>query len=86
MRQQFTTSAPTWPAAVVSDPRGFTPWKHEPDEFDRDADEDCEEFDDFDCGLIEGGLCMNAGSEWCDFECPMRDTLLAGADSPDLPL
>ena len=24
----------------MSDPRGFTPWEHEPDEFDREADED----------------------------------------------
>lgn len=63
----FTTSAPTWPLhAVIMD-----------DDFSGDFegyDEDESELDDFDCGLTDDGTCMNAGSEWCDFECPMRDT------------
>jgi hypothetical protein len=56
-----------------ADPRGFTDWKHEPDEFDRWADEDgpCDEDDWFDnCGMTPSGQCMKAGSEECDFECP----------------
>lgn len=26
------------------------------------------------CQLMEDGQCLLAGSEWCDFECPMRDS------------
>jgi hypothetical protein len=46
--------------------------------FDTDFDlfegecEDDGEFDDFDCGMGPDGLCMNAGTEWCDWECPMN--------------
>lgn len=25
------------------------------------------------CGRMPGGSCSNAGSEYCDFECPFRD-------------
>jgi len=34
-----------------------------------DAYEDLEA----DCGMTPDGYCMNAGSEYCDFECPFRD-------------
>lgn len=44
-------------------------WDQFADEIDRDDDED----GDFDCMMMADGLCMAAGSEWCDFECPMRD-------------
>lgn len=37
----FPSPYPTWPIHAI-DPRGFTPWEHEPDEFDRQADEDCD--------------------------------------------
>lgn len=40
-----------------------------------DHDEDDEEDADVDCGLTDEGLCMYAGSEWCDFECPYRDVV-----------
>lgn len=43
------------------------------------ADEygDEEELDDpsdpaDDCGLTYDATCMKAGTEWCDFECPIR--------------
>ncbi len=26
------------------------------------------------CGLMDDGQCMLAGTEWCDFECPFRDS------------
>lgn len=56
----------------MSDPRGFTPWEHDPDEFDREQDEDvCEGDDDsFDCMMGPDGQCGAAGSEECEFECP----------------
>lgn len=38
-----------------------------------DEDEDYDGFDDeFDCGLMPDGQCLKAGSEECDFECPLR--------------
>lgn len=42
--------------------------------FDDDLrDEDPDEFDPtLDCHLGHDGQCGAAGSEWCDFECPMR--------------
>lgn len=34
-----------------------------------------------DCGLADDGQCMLAGTEWCDFECPNRDSaLFAGSE------
>ena len=42
-------------------------------DFDEDGDED--DFDPADdCMLMADGQCMAAGSEWCDFECPHRDS------------
>ncbi len=26
---------------------------------------------EFDCGMMDGGYCTKAGSEECDFECPL---------------
>ena len=42
-------------------------------------DQDPEEMDPLEealgeCQLMPDGQCLLAGSEWCDFECPMRDT------------
>lgn len=40
--------------------------------FDDDSPDDQAELD-FDCGMMDDGLCGYAGSEWCDFECPYRN-------------
>lgn len=37
-----------------------------------DGEQDVE--DDFDCHLGRDGQCTAAGSEMCDWECPMRDS------------
>lgn len=39
-------------------------------------DEDEEEFGEAmeDCGLDSEGFCSQAGTEYCDFECPFRDS------------
>lgn len=51
------------------------------DEFDDEyGDDEPDEDDWLDCGLMDDGQCMNAGSEQCDFECPYRDSeLFAGS-------
>lgn len=46
--------------------------------------DELEAADDFDpaddCMLGDDGQCMAAGSEWCEFECPYRDSeLFAGS-------
>jgi hypothetical protein len=47
------------------------------DDDDYDEWDDRDEYDDAldDCGQIPhlGGGCLNAGTEYCDFECPFRD-------------
>lgn len=51
----------------MSDPGDFD------DDFDDGDDDELE--DDFDCHLdMRTGQCGAAGSEWCDFECPHRDS------------
>lgn len=41
-------------------------------ERDFEDDEPEEEDDGYDeCGMMDDGLCMQAGSEWCDWECPV---------------
>lgn len=38
---------------------------------DDDISEEGDSLDfDIDCGLMPDGICANAGTEWCDFECP----------------
>ena len=44
------------------------------DDFDDDFDELDEDDPADDCMLMDDGQCMAAGSEWCDFECPYRDS------------
>ena len=45
------------------------------DEIDDDYDElDALEEALQECGLDNDGQCGLAGTEWCDFECPMRDS------------
>ena len=50
-------------------------------DFDYDDYDDEDEFDPSDdCMLGDDGQCGAAGSEWCDFECPYRDSeLFAGS-------
>lgn len=48
------------------------PWPDDPHDFDQDeldASGDDEEF--FDCHMGRDGQCGAAGSEMCDFECPV---------------
>lgn len=49
-----------------------------PDDYefdDSDEDEGALEDDwEMNCGLMHDGQCSNAGSEWCDFECPLRNS------------
>lgn len=47
---------------------------------DEDDDLDDDELADMSCGLGPDGQCLAAGSEYCDFECPNRDSeLFAGS-------
>jgi hypothetical protein len=46
------------------------------DEFDDEREFTVEdEFEDamMNCGMMENGLCMKAGSEECDWECPFSN-------------
>jgi hypothetical protein len=53
---------------------------HDYDDDPRDWDE--EDGDEFDCHLMEDGQCMMAGSEDCDFVCPMRNSeFFAGSNA-----
>ena len=42
------------------------------DDYDDDLDEEFDPEDE--CMLGPDGQCGAAGSEWCDFECPLRDS------------
>ena len=45
--------------------------------FDNDDDMVDDEIEDFfDCGLMPDGICMRAGTEDCDWECPHRMELM----------
>lgn len=47
--------------------------EHELD-YPEDDDWDDDPYDPADdCGRTADGTCMNAGTEWCAFECPLRD-------------
>lgn len=39
-------------------------------QFDDDEPEDEDDLYE-DCGMMPDGLCMQAGSEWCDWSCPL---------------
>jgi hypothetical protein len=63
----------------MTDPRGFAPWAHEPDEFDQQADDDLRDpFDEeeaeaeMNCGRYPDGSCSLAGTWECESECPFR--------------
>lgn len=43
----------------------------DPEEWDEDYDNDFDEEEDFDCHMYPDGQCGAAGSEMCDFECPV---------------
>lgn len=51
------------------------------DEWYRD-DDDRDELEDAlkDCGQVPGGGCVNAGTEYCGFECPYHDIDLFSDD------
>lgn len=54
------------------------------DDYNHDLDDECDDEleDEFDCHLMPDGQCLAAGSEWCDWECPYRDSeLFAGSDA-----
>lgn len=55
----------------------------EPDDYFFDEMDDGDDFDPADeCMLRPDGQCGAAGSEWCDFECPYRDSeLFAGSEA-----
>lgn len=54
------------------------PFDFEYDDFDGVGDVELDPADD--CMLMDDGQCMAAGSEWCEFECPYRDSeLFAGS-------
>jgi len=60
----------------MSEQRGWFDDDYDSDDFDRDEDDDLMD----ECGLMDGGQCMMAGTEHCDFSCPMRDSeLFAGS-------
>ncbi|MCJ2020596.1 hypothetical protein MKK84_24735 [Methylobacterium sp. E-065] len=63
--------------------------RREMDEHDLDypeADDEPDAWDPADdCGQTGDGTCMNAGSEWCDFECPLRDQLGVTTKPPTPP-
>jgi hypothetical protein len=42
------------------------------DDFHRDDDDEIDEFDEalMNCGQMPDGSCTQAGTEYCDFECP----------------
>lgn len=55
------------------------------DEDNYDEDENPLEKAIEDCGIGPDGLCLLAGTEFCDFECPFRDgghPFLAGTKEP----
>jgi hypothetical protein len=46
-------------------------WCTDEDDFGEDEQEFLQSLDE--CGLQDDGLCLDAGTEYCDFECPYRD-------------
>lgn len=61
------------------DENRFECWYIPAYDFSSDEDEDNEP--EFDCGFIpEEGMCMKAGSEECDFECPYSEFEVEGED------
>lgn len=55
----------------------YDTWKaSEPDDFDGDDFDETDELDELlqECGLGHDGQCSMAGTEHCDFVCPLRDS------------
>lgn len=44
------------------------------DDDDYDPDEDRQAWLEAECGLMNDGQCLMAGTEHCDFTCPWRDS------------
>lgn len=54
---------------------GCAPWDDDDENYCDDEDDEAWDDDDddfFDCGMMADGTCSQAGSEWCEFECPNR--------------
>lgn len=47
------------------------------DEFDETDDSESDPLDEaaMECGMGPDGTCLNAGSEWCDWDCPFSGDL-----------
>lgn len=43
---------------------------------DDEPDDDFDDEDNFDCGMTPDGQCMKAGSEECDWECPVMARII----------
>lgn len=61
-------------------PYGSEPWMPDDDDYglvDYYGDSDYPDWgDDFDCGWVGAvGMCMDAGTETCEFDCPFRAEL-----------
>lgn len=48
------------------------PYEHDYDD-DHDEPDDDEAWDELMCSMGPDGQCGQAGSEYCDFDCPYRD-------------
>lgn len=53
----------------MSEPRDYA---EEGGWFDDDEPDDDLDLHEADCGLTPDGLCQNAGTEWCDWSCPLN--------------
>jgi hypothetical protein len=54
--------------------------------FDCDCQDCTDDYHESNCGELPphlGGGCSNAGSEYCDFECPFRDRVMNGEDDDE---
>ncbi|MCJ2143701.1 hypothetical protein [Methylobacterium sp. E-066] len=85
-------SGPVYRVCKACSDRVAAAARREMDEHDLDYPEDDDWYDEpddwdaaDDCGQTGDGTCMNAGSEWCDFECPRRDQLGVAGEPPPMP-
>ena len=50
----------------IIDPSPAPVFDFEPEDHDHDEDDAM-----FDCGMTQDGFCTLAGTEWCDWHCPL---------------